>query len=679
MSVENNRKRFARWKIAYIVIVAALILAADYSEINRTVDSIIPTLHTDCAECVLSDYELYADKNLSNLLQNPELIETNSKYKLKQEIGTIKAIYIDTIKNTYDRDYSSITLKINCNGSIRYYEIYEQTEIFFADGDDSGVLKPGDEVSFCYFYAMPENKLVSVEVEHDPDVTAELQAQREAKIRMEKLEIIFEMLPCMVVPNLFAAAAVVGFYFFLCLSVAVFGRNQQNNDSGSPIVTKGKFVFACAIIVITVIVNILLVYNFELPIIVGYVKSSCDDKYDTFPEYNGVVEEIIARGGEPFHRDPNTVYITIDLPDDVKASLEGSYESVDSVVIGENGYFVSPKVARIRVAGPDGDRWFLANSETYIYSAMSNAEGLTVIEKGQQVSFAYGSKDGIEDYDYVYAVKGKVPIQKYIRSLIIFAATVTIPCMLAAGFIILLVLVLSYSMAERIKRHYGVIVIAVIIILLTTIVWYGVDRYIKVATNVPASSITAHAPIIYLYPETDEQVNVRLTLNGKLTETYPEYKPSEGWTVTASPDGTMTDSDGNTYPFLFWEGELNMNYDLSRGFCVKGSDTEKFLDDALAQLGLSESEASDFKSYWLPLMESNPYNVITFQTTAYDDAVSHSVTPEPDTVISVNMLWYASDEFVSIQPQDLTGINPSLDEREGFVFVEWGGEEIDSI
>lgn len=77
--------------------------------------------------------------------------------------------------------------------------------------------------------------------------------------------------------------------------------------------------------------------------------------------------------------------------------------------------------------------------------------------------------------------------------------------------------------------------------------------------------------------------------------------------------------------------------------------------------------------YWLPQMEGNKYNVISFQTSAYENAVSHYFAPEPDTVIIVNMLWYPSNTPVSIEPQDLTGINPS--ERKGFTVVEWGGEK----
>ena len=44
-------------------------------------------------------------------------------------------------------------------------------------------------------------------------------------------------------------------------------------------------------------------------------------------------------------------------------------------------------------------------------------------------------------------------------------------------------------------------------------------------------------PVLYLYPEKETEVNVRLDYDGELTCTYPAYG-EEGWTVTAAPDGT---------------------------------------------------------------------------------------------------------------------------------------------
>ena len=176
-------------------------------------------------------------------------------------------------------------------------------------------------------------------------------------------------------------------------------------------------------------------------------------------------------------------------------------------------------------------------------------------------------------------------------------------------------------------------------------------------------------PVIYLYPEEETEVTVNLTYNGKLTCTYPTY--NSGWTVTASPDGTLTDKSGQTYNYLYWEGETNTQYDLSKGFCVKGGDTAKFLETALSDLGLNRREANEFIVYWLPLMEQNPYNIISFQTDVYTNSAQLKVNPNPDTLIRVFMAWQASDNFVELPTQNLTA-----PERTGFTVVEWGGTEI---
>ena len=187
------------------------------------------------------------------------------------------------------------------------------------------------------------------------------------------------------------------------------------------------------------------------------------------------------------------------------------------------------------------------------------------------------------------------------------------------------------------------------------------------------SSAKASKPIIYLYPETRTEVNVKVELDGRLTVTYPAYDETCGWSVTADPDGTLTDKKGRQYSYLYWEGDITIRPDMSRGFCVKGEDTAQFLEGALKQLGLNDKEADDFITYWLPLMQDNKYNVITFQTKAFEDVAALHVSPKPDTVIRVNMLWYPSNANVGIKPQDLTTLNPT--ERKGFTVVEWGGEE----
>ena len=185
----------------------------------------------------------------------------------------------------------------------------------------------------------------------------------------------------------------------------------------------------------------------------------------------------------------------------------------------------------------------------------------------------------------------------------------------------------------------------------------------------PDEIVCAEKPVIYLYPTEETEVSVKLDLDGKLTCTYPAY--NAGWNVTAAPDGTLTDAKGQTYNYLYWEGETNAQWDMTEGFCIKGEDTAAFLEDALEKLGLNRKEANEFIVYWLPLMEQNPYNIISFQTDIYTDAAELQIDPAPDTLIRVFMAWKVADDFVELPTQELTA-----PERSGFTVIEWGGTEI---
>ena len=52
-------------------------------------------------------------------------------------------------------------------------------------------------------------------------------------------------------------------------------------------------------------------------------------------------------------------------------------------------------------------------------------------------------------------------------------------------------------------------------------------------------------PVIYLYPEAETEVTVSLDYDGELTCVYPAMEDGV-WTVTAAPDGTLTDAAGQT-------------------------------------------------------------------------------------------------------------------------------------
>jgi hypothetical protein len=177
----------------------------------------------------------------------------------------------------------------------------------------------------------------------------------------------------------------------------------------------------------------------------------------------------------------------------------------------------------------------------------------------------------------------------------------------------------------------------------------------------------AEKPVIYLYPEETMEATVKLDYNGEITCTYPTY--NEGWTVTAHSDGTLINQkDGKEYSYLFWEGNSNIEYDMSKGFIVKGKDTADFLRDKLEYIGMTPKEYNEFIVYWLPKMQNNPYNLITFQNKVYTDNAELEIIPEPDSILRVFMAYRPLDEAISIEEQNLEPFK-----RQGFTVVEWGG------
>ena len=177
--------------------------------------------------------------------------------------------------------------------------------------------------------------------------------------------------------------------------------------------------------------------------------------------------------------------------------------------------------------------------------------------------------------------------------------------------------------------------------------------------------------VIYLYPTETTEVDAKLHYDGELTATYPAY--NNGWSVTAYPDGTLINhADGKEYSYLFWEGQSNTKFSFEQGFVVKGSDTAAFLQETLAAMGLLPKEYNEFIVYWLPLMQDNPYNLISFQGGAYTESARLEITPTPDSILRVFMTCKPLDKSIEIPAQTFEPF-----ERSGFTVVEWGGSIVD--
>ena len=178
-------------------------------------------------------------------------------------------------------------------------------------------------------------------------------------------------------------------------------------------------------------------------------------------------------------------------------------------------------------------------------------------------------------------------------------------------------------------------------------------------------------PIIYLFPEKEQEVTIKVNHPENFNVTYPKY--DKEWKVIAKPDGTLIDQSGRNYYSLYWESKQNKKNPIKEdGFVIKGEDTTKFLEEKLMILGLNEKEAQEFIIYWLPILEKNKYNYIRFQT--MDEINSNmklSINPKPDTLIRIRMEYKPLTKKIKVKEQKLKEI-----QRHGFTVVEWGGTNI---
>lgn len=224
----------------------------------------------------------------------------------------------------------------------------------------------------------------------------------------------------------------------------------------------------------------------------------------------------------------------------------------------------------------------------------------------------------------------------------------------------------------------------VVILIVCLLIVGGIVVYIKISKtqctenehpdfyynpNYPMSD----KPIIYLYPEEKTKISVILGNPEKLTCIYPEY--TNGWTITAYPDGTLIDEEtGREYYSLYYECNNTKTYEtnLEEGFVIEKENIVNFLEQKLAILGLNDKEIEEFIIYWLPKLQQHKYIYVRFQTIEeIEENMPLLINQTPDTLIRIMMEWKGLNEYIDIKEQKLNSVT-----RTGFTVVEWGGTEI---
>ena len=191
----------------------------------------------------------------------------------------------------------------------------------------------------------------------------------------------------------------------------------------------------------------------------------------------------------------------------------------------------------------------------------------------------------------------------------------------------------------------------------------------------PSYYLMEDKPIIYLYPEKEMEVSVKLGNAQNLTVSYPRYE--DGWRVLAQPNGDLKDlKTGRNLYALYYETKLEEAFKVEKdGFVIAGEYSAEFLEKKLAILGLNDREKEEFIVYWLPKLEASKFNYIRFATTEeIDKNTTLDVYPRPDSVIRVWMSFKGLDEEIKVEEQKL-----ETPERTGFTVVEWGGSELQGL
>lgn len=176
-------------------------------------------------------------------------------------------------------------------------------------------------------------------------------------------------------------------------------------------------------------------------------------------------------------------------------------------------------------------------------------------------------------------------------------------------------------------------------------------------------------PAIYLYPEKETQVSVKVSPAGKFTYTDPIY-PENGWTVTAHSDGKIF-SNNKEYPYLYYEANIPslLIEKPKTGYVVDSIEIESFLRDLLPRLGLNVKETIEMSTYWQKALPKSPYYFIgIISKKNLDNIAPLTVSPAPTTTIRVALYFEPLDKKIEVEEPSIT-----KSKRAGFTVVEWGG------
>lgn len=196
----------------------------------------------------------------------------------------------------------------------------------------------------------------------------------------------------------------------------------------------------------------------------------------------------------------------------------------------------------------------------------------------------------------------------------------------------------------------------------------GKDKTKEDATNnrKPGNDPAVKKPNIYFYGF-DEELTVTFESPRYLLDTIPTY--TDNWKVTASPDGTLVDENGNSYRYLFYEvSTQKFYYQTECGFALPAERRVECFNELLDGYGFTSEEKEDFIEFWCEELELEvDYIMYPQYTETIDKAYPMSVSTSPDTYIRI---WFVFKEDAG---QGYVEEEVVPFERVGKTMFEWGG------
>jgi hypothetical protein len=177
-------------------------------------------------------------------------------------------------------------------------------------------------------------------------------------------------------------------------------------------------------------------------------------------------------------------------------------------------------------------------------------------------------------------------------------------------------------------------------------------------------SIPVLKPNIYLYPEQVKKVAVTFGSPERLTKTIPEY--TDGWSVSAAPDGLL---DGS-YGYLFYEADVEtMYFQKAEAWSIPVADRSEALESILDKYGFNRKEKDDFIQFWNEKLDSGKeYLAYPQETWRIDKAMPVEISSDPDSIFRLWFYFTPDVRTPHLAPHEIETID-----RNGFTVVEWGG------